>query len=191
MLIGAMRASLMTTLIVVAPGIASPQTPPAPQNPACEAPVWGDHVTAFATRMDAYVTLRHQLEMGLPQPSAHALAERIRTARARAKQGDILTPELSVEIQKSLRREIDAHTWKVIMDDNPGELPSQVNAEYREGRPLSTMPPNILAALPKLPEDIEYRFVERHLILLDTRARLILDRIPYAIRLADSTGSCR
>jgi hypothetical protein len=177
----ALIESLAISLIVMTP----------PQNPGCEAPVWGNEATAFAVRIDAYVALRDKLEAGLPRPASHALAERIRAARAKAKQGDLLTPALSLEIQKSLRREIDPHTWKVIMDDNPGELPSQVNDEYREGQPLSTMPPNILAALPKLSEDIEYRFVERHLILLDTRAKMILDRIPYAIRYSGSQQSCR
>ena len=47
------------------------------------------------------------------------------------------------------------------------------------------MPPNILARLPSLPDDIQYRFLGRHLILLDTRASVILDRIPYAIQCAD------
>ena len=43
------------------------------------------------------------------------------------------------------------------------------------------MPINILAALPKLPDDIEYRFLGRHLVLHDTRANMILDRIPCAV----------
>jgi hypothetical protein len=174
--------SLAISLIVVVP----------PQSPGCEPPVWGGHAASFATRIEAYVSLRNQLETSLGRPTTRqALAAKVRAARAKAKQGDLLTPALSVEIKKSLRREVDAHTWKVIMDDNPGELPSQVNDEYRDGRPFSTMPPNILASLPKLARDIEYRFVERHLILLDRRARVILDRIPYAIPVFDSKTSCR
>ena len=45
------------------------------------------------------------------------------------------------------------------------------------------MPVNVLKALPKLPEnqDIDYRFVGRHLILLDTRANMIIDYLPNAI----------
>jgi hypothetical protein len=37
------------------------------------------------------------------------------------------------------------------------------------------VPPNVLAALPTLPKDIDYRFVGKHLILRDTRANLIVD----------------
>jgi hypothetical protein len=37
------------------------------------------------------------------------------------------------------------------------------------------MPPQVLAALPKLPQELEYRFVGARLILLDTHADIILD----------------
>ena len=59
----------------------------------------------------------------------------------------------------------------------------RINGTYPEDKPLSTVPPNILAVLPRLPDDIQYRFLGRHLILLDTRANVILDRIPFAIQL--------
>jgi len=69
--------------------------------------------------------------------------------------------------------------------------PSQVNDEYRKGSPLTTMPPNVLAALARLPADIEYRFIERHLIVLDTRSLVIVDRIQYAIGDPASEVPCR
>jgi len=43
------------------------------------------------------------------------------------------------------------------------------------------VPPNVLASLPPLPKDIEYRFVNKHLILRDARANLIIDYIPNAL----------
>ena len=39
----------------------------------------------------------------------------------------------------------------------------------------------LLASLPPLPEEIEYRFVGKHLILRDAKANLIIDYIPNAI----------
>jgi hypothetical protein len=39
----------------------------------------------------------------------------------------------------------------------------------------------LLAALPALPSDVNYRFVRHELILHDTRANLILDRVDDAI----------
>ena len=114
-----------------------------------------------------------------------ALAKRIRAAREDARQGDIFTPAVAVEFREALRLEMDADTWAAIMDDNRGEFSNRINGTYSDKRPLSTVPPNILARLPRLPDDVQYRFLGRHLILHDTRANLILDRIPYAIRCED------
>ena len=41
--------------------------------------------------------------------------------------------------------------------------------------PLSTVPPQVLEGLPKLPEELEYRFVGERLILLDPHAHIIVD----------------
>lgn len=160
-----------------------------PNTPDCSPPEWGGKVTRFNAQMEAYAELRGGFEQAMP--SRVVAGQRIRAARAAAKQGDMFTPEISVEFKRALAREMNAHTWKVIMDDNPGEMLAQVNGLYPQGKPLSTMPPNILAVLPRLPQDVEYRFVERTLILLDTRTKLILDRIPYAIRSIEREPACR
>jgi len=166
------------------------------ETPDIRVQVWGYIVADFSTRVWDYFELRSELEKGLPaltvtddpaeiRTAIRARAKRIRVARAGAREGDMFTPTISVEFRKALILEMDANTWAAIMDDNPGEFSHQINGTYPEGKPFSTVPPNILAALPRLPEDIEYRFLGRHLILLDTRANLILDRIPFAIRLPD------
>jgi hypothetical protein len=158
--------------------------------------VWGYIVADFSARVGDYAELRSELEKGLPAltvtddpadigRAVRALAKRIRVARAGAKQGDIFTPSISVEFKKVLILQMDSNTWAAIMDDNPGEFSNEINSTYKEGKPLSTVPPNILAVLPRLPDDIQYRFLGRHLILLDTRASVILDRIPFAIRSLD------
>ena len=151
----------------------------------------------FSTRVSEYFELRSELERKLPprtvsddpaeiRRAIRRLAREIRLARAGAKQGDIFTPTISVEFRRILFVEMDAHTWEAIMDENPGALSNHINGNYPEGEPLSSVPPNILAALPGLPEDIQHRFLGRILILLDTRASVILDRIPYAIQSAGS-----
>ena len=50
-----------------------------------------------------------------------------------------------------------------------------VNGRYPDAMPMSTMPPDMLAALPTLPEDLEYRFVGNRLMLLDVQSHLIID----------------
>jgi hypothetical protein len=62
-----------------------------------------------------------------------------------------------------------------LMDENPMGVKITVNGRYPDTIPLATMPPDMLAALPRLPDDMEYRFVGNRLVLLDTTAHLIVD----------------
>ena len=58
----------------------------------------------------------------------------------------------------------------------------KVNMRYPENAPLPTVPPNLLANLPQLPEDLEYRIVGNALMLRDVHANLVIDFIPRAVR---------
>ena len=190
------HTSLALALVVLFAATAFPQ-PSQPnqenQTPDFRVQVWGYIMADFSTRVSEYFELRRDLEKKLPpltvtddvseiRRAIRALAREIRVARAGAKQGDIFTPTITVEFRRVLFLEVDANTWEAIMDDNPGELSNHINGDYPAGEPLSTVPPNILAVLPRLPADIQYRFLGRNLILLDTRASVILDRIPFAIQ---------
>jgi hypothetical protein len=170
-----------------------PEARPESQSPDFQVQVWGDIAADFRTRVASYVELRSQLEQGLPPlqvtddaaeitRAERALARRIRVARAKAKRGDIFTPAVTGAFRKALVLEMDAQSWAFIMDDNPGAFSVRINGTYPAHKPLSAVPPKILAALPQLPETIQYRFLGRHLVLFDTKARVILDRLPYAIR---------
>lgn len=189
-------ASGFETKGVVQAPAQTPQTPPAPQEiPVFRVQIWGDTGTDFSTRVASYVDLRNELEKGLPPlmvtedpaeiiQAVRALAARIRVARAGARQGDIFSPTVSAQFKRTLLLEIDASTMAVIMDENPGKIDVRINGTYPVRKAFSTMPPNILAVMPRLPPDLEYRFLGRHLVLVDTRASVIIDRIPYAIRRA-------
>ena len=52
-----------------------------------------------------------------------------------------------------------------------------VNGRYPDTVPLTTIPPPVLQTLPKLTEDLEYRFIGDSLILLDAHAHVIADFI--------------
>ncbi len=155
--------------------------------------VLGSKVAEFTTKMDAYSALRRSLEIGhaplavTDNPgdivlAENLLAERIRRARARAHRGDIFNEETRRAFRQLLRPVANPATCAAIRDDNPGEFAYAVNATYPKNRTLSTVPPSILEALPRLPEDVWYRFLGRDLILHDSRANVILDRIDDAIR---------
>lgn len=158
--------------------------------------IWGSVMADFSLRVQSYFELRSRLEMGLPplrvtdDPSELrfrelALAERVRGARLGAAEGEFFTPTVSLEFKRVLLIQMNVDTWDSLMDDNPGEFHHAINGTYPKKKPLSTVPPNILAALPSLPDGIQYRFLGRHLVLHDTRANVILDRIPYAVRCMD------
>jgi hypothetical protein len=155
-----------------------------------------DTLRDFGRRVRGYVELRNDLQTGLPtlkitvdadeiEKAEKTLARRIRQARAAAKRGDILAPPIAGQIKDMLVVEADARTLAAIMDDNPGEFRFSLNGTYPKDRPLSTVPPKLLALLPALDEGVEYRFVGRHLILRDTRANIVIDTIPYALKCSD------
>jgi hypothetical protein len=187
-------------MVLLLASVGHSQTPKADEEadtPRFRVEVWGDIAFDFRGRVGSYFELRRKLEKGLMAPTVtnnpaeiriavRALAKRIRVARADAKPGDLFTPAISSAFRKALAIEVGSSIWADIMDDNPGEFAVQINGAYRGGKPFSTVPPTVLAALPNLPDGIEYRFLGRHLILLDARASMILDRIPYAIQCSDN-----
>ena len=153
----------------------------------------------FKERVDKYMDLHKRLEKESPplketkdaakiKASQDALAEKIRAARKDARQGEIFTPEIAQLFRRLMYPEVKGpeakETKRAIKDDAPAPktVPLKVNAEYPESQPLPTVPANLLAQLPKLPEDLEYRVVNDTLIVRDVHANLIVDFIPKAIR---------
>jgi hypothetical protein len=150
-------------------------------------------------RLKEYVDLHLKLERSLPTlPKAATPAEidknqrafeaLMREARSAAKPGDIFTPEARPVITRLLATVFggpDGQQLKAsIMDENPVDpvqLKLTVNSRYPDSVPLSTVPPQVLQTLPKLTEDLEYRFIGDWLILLDTHAHVIADFIDHAL----------
>lgn len=155
--------------------------------------IWGTALVEFSARMTSYAELRAKLQQGLPAlavtndpveilKAETALAERIRRARAGARRGDIFSRPIRAAFKRALAGVMDAGMCEAIRDDNPGEFFYPVNGTYPKREPVSTVPPSILAVLPRLPDDVMYRFLDRDLILHDTRANVILDRIDDATK---------
>lgn len=184
-----------------------PKPPPATSESPAEAPATERVVgplseadaQALATmnkKLEAYVELHKSMEEGLPKLPDEAtpeqidanqrlLEQRVRDARTSAKPGDIFTPEARPVIKRLLATTFGGPEGQQlrssVLDENPVGMKLTVNARYPDSVPVSSMPPEILQTLPKLSEDMEYRFIGRHLILLDTHAHLIADFIEDAI----------
>lgn len=168
------------------PGAVPPATNTA--RPLAEADAQA--LAEFNQRVTAYAELHRKLEATLPRlpketnPTVidkhqRALAALMVEARKDAKQGDIITPATQRVFRQLLDRVFSGSSGRdlkaTIMDVNPGNIGLKVNGRYPDKIPLSTMPPPVLAALPKLPIDIEYRFIGDRLILLDVHAHTIAD----------------
>jgi hypothetical protein len=166
--------------------------PPQPQPGAGNAPA----VTAFVDRVNAYVALHQRLEKTAPKlPDAatpkqiddrqRALLALIQKARPEAKRGDLFTPEMTAFAKGMLNRVFAGPDGKQllssIMDENPVDIALKVNQRYPDSVPFATMPPEVLMALPDLPEELEYRFIGDDLILLDPHAHIVVDFIPDAL----------
>jgi hypothetical protein len=147
----------------------------------------------FTARVDRYVALRKKADDSAPRLkesndggkiklAQQGLAERIGAARAGVKQGEIFTPEIAAKFRRLLRPEAkEQGTKETMKEDKPVVVSFKVNGPYPDKEPVVTVPPNILGALPALPKDIEYRFIDKHLILRDAKANLIIDYMPNAI----------
>jgi len=64
---------------------------------------------------------------------------------------------------------------EILDKEYKGNAKLVVNARYPDEVPISTVPPQVLASLPKLPEELEYRFIQNSLILFDSHAHIIVD----------------
>jgi hypothetical protein len=172
-----------------APVAADSQRPSTAAQPnSADAPVLAE----FEARVKEYVALHRKLEATLPklpkdatpqQIDSHqrALGRLVQQARAGAKPGSIFTPDVRAVVQKLMAQVFggrDGAALKAsIMDENPVGIRLTINGRYPDTVPLSTVPPQVLQGLPRLPEELEFRFIGRHLILMDEHAHLIVDLI--------------
>jgi len=141
-----------------------------------------------------YMKLRQKALAGLAVPKntdspekiaefQKQLAGKIRDLRPQARQGDLFTPEVVGLFQRLVAMAMRGKDGALIRTSFQRAEPVEsghleVNTAYPDGLPLQSMPPSLLLNLPRLPKELEYRFVGRELILRDTQANLIVDVIP-------------
>jgi hypothetical protein len=147
-------------------------------------------MAAFEQRVKDYLSLRDKIAGTLPEVTEtgdpvkisareRALGLAIARERRTAKAGDIfgdLTPYLQRIVADDWKRRAPADR-KALFEEIPPGLKLAVNQPYPTTIPLVTVPAKLLAALPTLPEALEYRLVERRLLLRDRDANLIADII--------------
>jgi len=138
--------------------------------------------------------MRQKAERGLSVPKGSEspdkiaqyqrdLAERIRSARSPAKEGDIFTAQIAALFRKLITNSINGPDGAKIRTSYERAEPIRgvhlaVDQTYPDGLPLQSMPPSLLLNLPRLPKELEYRFVDHELVLRDIAANLVVDLIP-------------
>lgn len=143
----------------------------------------------YKKRLDAYLDLRESLADKLkplrPTPDAAELATRqdalaaaIKSARKNAKPGDVIIPPIAQRIRAIVledfkTRQPDAR--RAAYEEVPNGVTMTINRTYPKNAALPTVPPLLLNKLPALPDNLQYRFANRHLVLLDGDTQLIVD----------------
>jgi len=152
-------------------------------------------IADYQKRMNDYVALHKKIEASLPKlpdqatqeqidKNQRAFADLLMKARVNAKQGDLFGPDMSALVRRALAplfKGPQGARLRAAIFEEPHPVVPRVNTRYPDEVPLSTMPPSVLKALPPLDEEIEYRFIGRHLILLDPHAHLIADVVDNAM----------
>jgi hypothetical protein len=195
-----MFASVMLSAlpVLLAPFLIAPQSASQCGFDRLGHPVREEQVlTAFGATVDRYVDLHRRLERHFPpeqllsdpeqtEIATLALADAIRGARPNAVPGNIFTAEVAhvfrLRIMNNLRNGHDLATLVSSMDEEGWiePKPVAVNQPFPWGVP-NFIWPSILRTLPQLPAELEYRFVDRDLVLLDVHANLVVDILELAL----------
>jgi hypothetical protein len=149
----------------------------------------------FQERLKKYLELRQRLAEKLKplSPTASAaklaseqesLAAALRNVRKDAKPGDLISPRVADHIQRTVAeyfRGKDAATKRAVFEEVPEGIRPVVNKTMPDNTALATVPPVLLNNLPLLPDNLQYRFAGRHIVLLDGDTRLMMDYILNAL----------
>jgi hypothetical protein len=176
------RVTLIATLLTAGPSYGAQER------------ATGEVLQQFEQSIHEYKVLRHAVERQLPplqvspdpraiDEAVHMRAAAIRLARATARVGDIFAPGIAelfrMRIGQALETRDDLKLDLLLPDTEEDEPPPPpiVNGRFSWSMAVAT-PACVLAALPPLSEELQYRFVARDLVLVDIDANLIVDVLP-------------
>lgn len=144
----------------------------------------------FTKQVKAYMDVHQKEEGATPDVKNGAtpaevlafekvFAERLKAARATAKQGDVFVPDvvpLFKEIFADYYKRRNGREKRLLFDEVPDFKPL-VNMAYPVNAPKANFPPRLALALPTLPDELEFRLVGTNLVLCDSEANLVVDYI--------------
>jgi len=147
-------------------------------------------IASFDRRVKDYLKQRERAKKKLTPLSKEATPEQIeiyqqgfvtalRAMRAGTKPGYIFIPAFTQYVRTIIQTEFPPRDkkdiTKTLLEGETKGVPLKVNYPYPETKELTEMPATLLLKLPQLPKEVKYRFVGRHLLLVDTDNSLIVD----------------
>ena len=153
-------------------------------------------IAQFHLALGGYLALRRNLltETSGPAPNSSAvqltdasdaLAGAIQRARRSASIGELFLPAVVAVVKRrvdaAVRRENLGPVLATIDDEEPRVREPKLHMRFPGAAQMATMPGALLAALPILPKELEYRIVGRYLVLRDVEAALIIDYVADVI----------
>lgn len=182
------RILLLAGVLSLGPASVEAQTPPSAGTH--DAQLQAD----FQARAKKYLDFREKAAGGAPKPSDNPAAiiqkqrelrDKVRLARAGAKQGELFTPQIAQyfrrQIAESLAGPHGGEIKSSLKHAEPVKMELQINQSYPDNMPLQSTPPTLLLNLPTLPNGLEYRLMNRELALRDTEANIVVDYVPNAL----------
>lgn len=143
----------------------------------------------FQERMRAYLDLRATMareqesltltgdavELALRQ---QALGAALAAARTGAKPGDLIPTPVAALIRAVVLDDFQRRTAaaeRAVFSEVAATPRPAINETYPASAALPTIPPLLLSRLPRLPDNLQYRFYGNDVVLLDGDVQLILD----------------
>lgn len=181
-----MKRTLVAAMLV-AFTVAIPSAQPTSESPAvAEFKVATRNYVAMHRRLERIagpITLNSSVES--IDRSMQALATAIRAERTTAKQGDLFTAALAPELRARVNNALLEHGFTPAdiyrSAEADGIFPSSTGLRINGTFPwllATAMFPCVIAALPPLPSELQYRIVGNDLLLIDVHASLIVDILP-------------
>jgi hypothetical protein len=185
------RIDFKTFCIVFLSGLLAFGSTPAAQGESVDSPL--EH---FQRSIEDYLALRREAKSHLPplevtptpqrlEQAVDALAAELRHSRAAAGFGAFFAPDVQDVFRARLRRAFDAPGCAEAAhrdrSENEHWHPPIVGSTFPWKTARST-PPCVLAVLPTLPQELQYRFVGANLVIVDLDADLIVDVLMDAVQ---------
>jgi hypothetical protein len=188
-----MRRALVSVLLATLAPVFGPAALAFSQTDRVNAQAAGMY--EFQQRLNAYLKLRedlsHKLKPLAPTASAadltarqEALAAALRTARKNARPGDLIPPSVAEQIVKVCMEDFhfrNPEVKRAALQEVPNGPRPAINRTYPENEALATVPPLLLSKLPVLPDNLQYRFFGRHMVILDGDTQIMTDYIANVV----------